>query len=64
MQDERDDQRSPKEIGALHGLDAPISRIVLTGSMGAGKTTVGQLLSRKMGWTFLDLDQYIEVSAI
>lgn len=40
-----------------------LSRIVLTGFMGAGKSTVGLLLSRKMGWAFLDLDHYIESSA-
>ncbi len=41
----------------------PFSRIVLTGFMGAGKSTVGQLLSRTMGWAFLDLDRHIEISA-
>jgi shikimate kinase len=28
--------------------------------MGAGKTTVGQLLAARLGWTFIDLDQRIE----
>src|SRR5215831_2820004 len=28
--------------------------------MGAGKTTVGRRLARKLGWTFLDLDEEIE----
>jgi shikimate kinase len=39
---------------------ANIRRIVLTGFMGAGKTTVGRLLAARLGWDFLDLDAYIE----
>lgn len=37
-------------------------RVVLTGFMGAGKSTVGQLLARKMDWAFLDVDRQIEAS--
>ncbi len=37
-----------------------IDRIILTGFMGAGKSTVGQLLARQTGWDFLDLDTHIE----
>jgi len=39
---------------------AQLRRIVLTGVMGAGKTTVGRLLADRLGWEFLDLDAYIE----
>src|ERR1700738_4195552 len=35
-------------------------RILLTGFMGAGKTTVGILLAERLGWRFLDLDQHLE----
>ena len=35
-------------------------RIILIGYMGVGKTTVGKVLSRKLGLDFYDLDQYIE----
>ena len=35
-------------------------RIVLTGFMGAGKTTVGRRLAAILGWPFVDLDQRIE----
>jgi shikimate kinase len=38
----------------------PVSRLILTGFMGAGKSTVGPLLARELGWKFLDLDQVIE----
>ena len=35
-------------------------RIVLTGFMGAGKSTVGRLLADVLGWEFLDVDTLIE----
>lgn len=34
--------------------------VVLTGFMGAGKTTVGRLLAEELGWGFRDLDVEIE----
>ncbi len=34
--------------------------IVLCGFMGCGKSTVGGLLAKKMGMSFIDLDTYIE----
>ena len=38
-------------------------RIVLTGFMGAGKTTTGIALAGRLGWTFLDLDRHLEQRA-
>src|ERR1051326_6210130 len=35
-------------------------RLYLVGFMGAGKTTVGRRLAKKLGWKFLDLDEEIE----
>ena len=35
-------------------------RVFLIGFMGAGKTSVGQALARKLGWSFRDLDRMIE----
>jgi shikimate kinase len=34
--------------------------VALVGFMGAGKTTVGQQLARRLNWRFADLDQLIE----
>ena len=39
---------------------APPRRIVLTGFMGSGKTTVGPLVGRHLGWKFIDVDDVIE----
>jgi shikimate kinase len=41
-------------------LPPHLRRLVLTGFMGAGKTTVGRLLAQRLGWEFLDLDTLIE----
>ena len=37
-----------------------VSKIILVGMMGAGKTTIGKLLSNKLGYDFIDLDKIIE----
>jgi shikimate kinase len=46
------------------GSEAPVrgepERIVLVGFMASGKTTVGALLARDLGWGFVDLDRVIE----
>jgi shikimate kinase len=46
----------PNQATAPAGID----RIVLTGFMGSGKSTVGALLAGRLGWRFLDLDREIE----
>lgn len=38
-------------------------RIVLTGFMGSGKSTVGPLIAKQLGWKFLDVDEVIEAEA-
>ncbi len=40
-----------------------LSRLILTGFMGAGKSTVGTILARDIGWKFIDLDDVIEASS-
>jgi len=36
--------------------------IYLTGFMGSGKSTVGRILAKKMGFRFIDLDRVIELA--
>jgi shikimate kinase len=42
---------------------SPIWRIVLTGFMGSGKSTVGPLIANRLGWHFLDADDVLEAEA-
>ena len=49
---------APKYPNAHLDRTAPL-RIVLTGFMGAGKSSVGALLAQKLGWKFVDLDEEI-----
>lgn len=37
-------------------------RILLVGMMGAGKTTVGELLAQRLGWDYLDSDAEVEAA--
>jgi shikimate kinase len=41
-------------------LPGPVRRVVLTGFMGAGKSTVGRLLAGRLGWDFVDTDAVVE----
>jgi shikimate kinase len=48
---------------AEHFVDSDslqFQRVILTGFMGAGKSTIGPLLAKHTGWDFLDLDPHIE----
>jgi len=40
-----------------------LRRIVLTGFMGSGKTTVGPLVANRLGWSFVDVDDVIAAEA-
>ena len=40
-----------------------VSRIVLVGFMGAGKSSVGRALARELGWRFVDADTAVEERA-
>jgi XRE family aerobic/anaerobic benzoate catabolism transcriptional regulator len=46
----------------LKGRERP-RRVALLGLRGAGKTTVGQLLSRQLGSAFVELDRLVEAAA-
>jgi shikimate kinase len=43
--------------------EAPKDRIVLVGFMGSGKSTVGRIVARHLGWGFIDMDERIEERA-
>ena len=49
--------------GKQEKKSGPIRRIVLTGFMGSGKTTVGPLVAAQLGWDFVDADDVIESEA-
>jgi shikimate kinase len=40
---------------------ARLTRILLIGMMGAGKSTVGRLLAERLGWPYVDSDEQVEI---
>jgi shikimate kinase len=40
-------------------MNKPLRLLALTGFMGSGKTTIGRLLARRLGWHHIDLDDRI-----
>ena len=55
MKSSRQDMEAPAERRA-----AAVCAIVLVGFMGAGKTSVGRELGRRLGWPFVDLDDRVQ----
>jgi len=53
----------PVHSAKRSGLAATPRRIVLTGFMGSGKSTVGPLVAARLGWSFIDVDGVIEAEA-
>jgi shikimate kinase len=55
------------DTNSSSGLSSPQAvsprRIVLTGFMGSGKTTLGPLLAARLGWSFIDVDDVIEAES-
>ena len=45
--------------GVAPRVRASLDRLVLVGFMGAGKSTVGPIVARALGWDFVDLDDEI-----
>lgn len=39
-----------------------MERVLLVGFMGSGKSTVGRLLARRIGWRFVDVDAQVEAA--
>src|SRR5271168_3460147 len=56
-------KQAQQGTAAEPGARQQLSRLILTGFMGAGKSTVGAILAREMGWRFIDLDDVIEASS-
>ena len=58
--------KAPKKDQEVFGTESrPIAtrRIVLTGFMGSGKTTVGPRVAERLGWIFVDVDDVIASEA-
>jgi len=47
-------------VDTLNNCDRAIAPVCLVGMMGAGKTTVGKRLARRLGWAFVDADRELE----
>jgi shikimate kinase len=54
---------APKITASSPVIPANLRRLVLTGFMGAGKSTIGRLLAARLHWDFLDLDAHLEARA-
>ncbi len=50
---------STSQSESLRVPTVPTRRIVLTGFMGSGKSTVGPLVAQRLGWRFVDVDDVI-----
>ena len=54
------DARVPVGKTAASSKRSKLRAVVLIGFMGAGKSSVGRALGQHLGWTFDDLDEWIE----
>jgi shikimate kinase len=59
-QPEAQTQTEPQPNNAPPLISTHLRRLVLTGFMGAGKSTIGRLLASRLNWNFLDLDAHLE----
>jgi len=60
MTSNQSDTEPAAKPAAESAIPPHLRRLVLTGFMGAGKSTIGRLLASRLGWTFLDLDAHLE----
>jgi shikimate kinase len=54
-------QRETTASASVSEIRSTVQSVFLVGFMGAGKSSVGLALSRKLGWPFEDLDERIQV---
>ena len=54
-------QRETTASASVSEIRRTVPSVFLVGFMGAGKSSVGLALSRKLGWPFEDLDERIQV---
>jgi shikimate kinase len=59
-QTEDQTQNMPNNEPGPTSIPPHLRRLVLTGFMGAGKSTIGRLLAARLNWQFLDLDAHLE----
>jgi shikimate kinase len=59
-QTENQTENMPTNEPGPTSVPAHLRRLVLTGFMGAGKSTIGRLLAARLNWQFLDLDAHLE----
>ena len=59
-QTETSTESSPINEPGPQPIPPHLRRLVLTGFMGAGKSTIGRLLASRLDWQFLDLDAHLE----
>jgi len=57
-QDKTDIQQGGPAGGPLASISSPPMILIIAGVAGAGKTTVGLLVARRLGWTFADGDDF------
>lgn len=55
-----DDEPQEQPIPARAERVQPPNNVILLGAMGSGKTSIGWLLAKLIGYGFIDLDDYIE----
>ena len=46
----------------VHAPRPAARRVLLVGMMGAGKTTVGKLVARRLGWRYVDSDEEVQAA--
>ena len=51
---------SPADDGTLGDIAEDARRIILIGMPGAGKSTLGSALAKRLGWAYLDTDRLME----